>query len=95
MFSAAAFAGVGVLLVVVLLWLLLSSSSQGRGSFMLVLTRKPMDGKSDIVLNTSDGPITISVNEVRGLNVKIGIAAPRCVSIDRPERSAKNEPVPE
>lgn len=93
MFAAAVFAGVGVLLVGLLLWLL-SSSSQGRVVFMLVLTRKPIDGKSDLVLHTSDGPITISVNEVRGINVKIGIEAPQCVRIDRPERSAVNEPVP-
>lgn len=94
MFAAAAFAGVGVMLVAVLVWLLLSSSSQGRVVFMLVLTRKPMAGKSDVVLHTSDGPITISVNEVQGFNVRIGIDAPQSVRIDRPERSAKNEPVP-
>lgn len=93
MFAAATFAGVGVMLVAVLLWLL-SSPSQGRVVFMLVLTRKPINGKSDLVLHTSDGPITISVNEVRGVNVKIGVEAPQSVRIDRPERSATNEPVP-
>lgn len=93
MFAATAFAGVGVMLVAVLFWLL-SSKSHGRVVQMLVLTRKPIDGKSDLVLHTSDGPITISVNEVRGVNVKIGIQAPQSVRIDRPERSAKNEPVP-
>lgn len=94
MFVAAAFAGVGVLLVGLLLWLL-SSSSQGRVVSMLVLTRKPIDGKSDIVLHTSDGDIVVRVNEVNRLNVRIAIDAPQNVRITRPEqRSETHEPVP-
>lgn len=94
MFVAAAFAGVGVLLVGLLLWLL-SSSSQGRVVSMLVLTRKPIDGKSDIVLHTSDGDIVVRVNEVNRLNVRIAIDAPQSVRITRPEqRSETHEPVP-
>lgn len=93
MFAAAAFAGVGVLLVAVLLWLL-SSSSQGRVVSMLVLTRKPIDGKSDIVLHTSDGDIVVRVNEVNRLNVRIAIEAPQSVRITRPERSETHESVP-
>ena len=93
MFAAAAFAGVGVMLVALLLWLF-SSSSQGRVYCMLVLTRKPIEGKSDIVLHTSDGDITVRINEVNRLNVRIAIEAPQCVRITRPERSETHEPVP-
>lgn len=97
MFAAAAFAGVGVLLVAVMVFLLSSSQSHGRVEIMLVLTRKARSGKDQIILETSDGPITVSVNEVRGVNVKIGIDAPQCVRVHRPdpsERSANREPVP-
>jgi sRNA-binding carbon storage regulator CsrA len=93
MFVAAALAGVGVLLVGLLLWLLVSSS-HGRVCSMLLLSRRPKSLKSDIILNTLDGPIIISVQQVRGQTVQIGIDAPQSVLIDRPDRSVKNEPVP-
>lgn len=49
---------------------------------MLVLTRKV--GKRLIML-TKDGKVTVSVEEVRGFSVRIGIDAPKGVRIYREE----------
>lgn len=46
---------------------------------MLVLTRKP--GEQIII----DGAITITITEVKGNRVKIGISAPPQVRVDRGE----------
>jgi carbon storage regulator len=49
---------------------------------MLKLSRKV--GQT-VVLETSDGPITLQVIEIRGQQVRIGFDAPRAVIINREE----------
>ena len=52
---------------------------------MLVLARKP--GQSIVI----DGGITVTVTEIRGDRVRLGIDAPRGVRVDREEVAEKRE----
>ena len=57
---------------------------------MLVLSRTP---GQEIILQTSDGPITLALVEIRkGLKARIGITAPASVAIYRPELTDKVRP---
>lgn len=49
---------------------------------MLVLARRPTQ---EIIITTSDGPIVVSVQTVRGQAVKLGFEAPDNVRIFRKE----------
>ena len=49
---------------------------------MLVLSRKT---KESITLQTQEGTITISIEGIRGKQVKVGIDAPPSVDVDRTE----------
>lgn len=49
---------------------------------MLVLTRRENDS---IILETSDGPIEVKLTAIDGAQVRIGIRAPKSVSIVRGE----------
>jgi carbon storage regulator CsrA len=49
---------------------------------MLVLSRKI---KESITLQTQEGTITISIKNIKGQQVKIGIDAPLSVDVDRTE----------
>ncbi|MEX0704356.1 MAG: carbon storage regulator [Planctomycetales bacterium] len=53
---------------------------------MLVLSRRT---KERIVI---DGCIEVTVLEVKGQRVKLGVAAPAEVSVSRPETMRRNEP---
>ena len=55
---------------------------------MLVLSRLETER---IVLKTSDGPITVIVAKINGNRVKIGIEAPKSVTILRSELETKGE----
>ena len=58
---------------------------------MLVLTRREGDS---VILETSDGPIEISIEEINGAQLRVGFKAPKSVRILRSElkeqESAKN-----
>ena len=58
---------------------------------MLVLTRKV--GQAIFIGNPRDGaaPIEITVEEVQGDNVRLGIVAPRSVAVDRSEVAASKQ----
>jgi carbon storage regulator CsrA len=49
---------------------------------MLILNRRVGD---EIVIDTSDGPVTITVTEVTRANVKLGVDAPPTVRVTRVE----------
>ena len=61
---------------------------------MLVLTRKV--GQAIFIGNPRDGaaPIEITVEEVRGDNVRLGIVAPRDIAVDRAEVAASKLAAP-
>ena len=52
-----------------------------NGSGWLVLTRKPEDGKDTIRI----GDAVVTIHEVRGKFVKVGICAPREIPVRRGE----------
>ena len=49
---------------------------------MIVLTRR--DGDS-VILETSDEPITVSIENISGQQIRVGFEAPKSVSILREE----------
>ena len=49
---------------------------------MLVLTRREGD---TVILETSDGPITVSIEQNKGHQIRVGIEAPKSVRILRGE----------
>lgn len=49
---------------------------------MLILSRKI---KESITLQTQEGTITISIKNIKGRQVKVGIDAPQSVYVDRTE----------
>ena len=49
---------------------------------MLILTRRPGER---IIIDTADGPIKVMPIEVSGTQVKLGVQAPRHVSVHREE----------
>jgi len=51
---------------------------------MLVLTRTACDNNT-LIIQTSDGEIEISILDVRGRHVKVGITAPENVDVWRSE----------
>ena len=49
---------------------------------MLVLTRREGD---TVILETSDGPIEVSIAEINGSQIRVGFSAPKSVKIVRGE----------
>ncbi len=49
---------------------------------MLILSRRPGE---KIIIETADGPIEVMPVEVSGIQVRLGIEAPRHVSVHREE----------
>jgi carbon storage regulator len=49
---------------------------------MLVLSRNPQEA---ILIHTSDGIIEVSINQIKGTQVKLGIVAPDDVLVMRKE----------
>ena len=55
---------------------------------MLVLTRLPKSGKNEILIGDD---ITITICQVKGEQVRVGIDAPKHISIHRPDANVKRE----
>lgn len=55
---------------------------------MLILSRKATE---TIVLQTSDGPVVITVTQIRGNQVGLGIVAPQSVRILRGELEVRKD----
>jgi len=55
---------------------------------MLVLTRR--EGET-VIVETSDGPITVSVENINGQQIRVGFEAPRSVGIVRGELKNRDQ----
>ena len=55
---------------------------------MLVLTRREGD---TVILETSDGPIEVSIAEINGSQIRVGFNAPKSVSIVRGELMKRDQ----
>ena len=55
---------------------------------MLVLTRREGD---TVILETSDGPIEVSIAEINGSQIRVGFNAPKSVSIFRGELKKRDQ----
>ena len=55
---------------------------------MLVLTRREGD---TVIHETSDGPIEVSIAEINGSQVRVGLKAPKSVKIARGELLERDE----
>lgn len=55
---------------------------------MLVLTRREGD---TVILETSDGPIEVSIAEINGSQIRVGFKAPKSVDIVRGELKERDQ----
>jgi len=55
---------------------------------MLVLTRR--EGET-VILETSDGPIEVSIGAINGSQIRVGFKAPKSVGIVRGELRDRNQ----